>query len=127
MSRVVLDASAVIAVLNQESGAEQLTPHLANACCSAVNAAEVQGKLVERGLDPDNAWEDVKAVISEILPFTDQQAKTAGTLIAQTRASGLSFGDRSCLALALSLNLPVYTADRSWKHLKLGVPIHVIR
>lgn len=127
MSRVVLDASAVMAVLNQESGAEQITPRLDNACCSTVNAAEVQGKLVERGLDPEEAWEDVKAVINETLPFTDQQAKIAGTLIAQTRASGLSLGDRSCLALALSLNLPVYTADRSWKHLKLAVPIHVIR
>lgn len=127
MSRVVLDASAVMAVLNQESGAEQITPHLDNACCSTVNAAEVQGKLVERGLDPEEAWEDIKAVINETIPFTDQQAKIAGTLIAQTRVSGLSLGDRSCLALALSLNLPVYTADRSWKHLKLAVPIHVIR
>ncbi|HEV2174017.1 MAG TPA: type II toxin-antitoxin system VapC family toxin [Nitrospira sp.] len=127
MSSVVLDASAVIAVLNQESGAEQLMPHLVNACCSTVNAAEVQGKLVERGLDPDEAWEDVEAVINEILPFTAQHAKAAGTLIAVTRASGLSLGDRSCLALALSLSLPVYTADRSWKHLKLAVPIHVIR
>ena len=127
MSSVVLDASAVMAVLNQEPGAEQITARVLNYCCSTVNAAEVQGKLVERGLQPDEAWDDVKAVVNEILPFSSEHAKTAGSLIARTRASGLSLGDRSCLALALSLNAPVYTADRSWKNLKLGIPIHVIR
>lgn len=128
MSSIVLDASAVMAVLNKEIGAERLTPNLLlNACCSSVNAAEVQGKLVERGLDPDDAWDDITAVVHEFLPFSAQHAKTAGSLIAQTRSSGLSLGDRACLALALALNSPVYTADRSWKNLKLAVPIHVIR
>lgn len=128
MNSVVLDASAVMAVLNQETGAERLTPQLLlNSCCSTVNAAEVHGKLVERGLNPDAAWEDVTGVVREFLPLTDQHAKAAGTLIAQTRASGLSLGDRACLALALSLNAPVYTADRSWKNLKLPIAIHVIR
>lgn len=127
-SSVVLDASAVMAVLNQEVGAERLTPNLLGiAYCSTVNVAEVQGKLVERGLRPDDAWRDVTAVVRRPLPFTAEHAKTAGSLISQTRASGLSLGDRACLALALELNAPVYTADRSWKNLKLAVPIHVIR
>lgn len=127
-SSVVLDASAVMAVLNQEAGADRLTPDLLlDASCSTVNVAEVQGKLVERGLDPEDAWNDVIGVIRRAIPFSVEHAKTAGTLIAQTRALGLSLGDRACLALALELNVPVYTADRSWKTLKLGVPIHVIR
>jgi ribonuclease VapC len=127
-SNVVLDASAVMAVLNREVGAERLTPSiLANACCSTVNLAEVQGKLVEKGLAPDDAWDDLTAVVREVFPFSSQHARTAGSLIIKTRASGLSLGDRACLALALELNAPVYTADRSWKNLKLAVPIHVIR
>ena len=127
-SNVVLDASAVMAVLNREVGAERLIPSLlAKACCSTVNVAEVQGKLVDKGLAPDDAWDDLTAVVREVFPFSSQHARTAGSLITKTRASGLSVGDRACLALALELNAPVYTADRSWKNLKLAVPIHVIR
>jgi PIN domain nuclease of toxin-antitoxin system len=36
-------------------------------------------------------------------------------------------GDRSCLALAIALNVPVYTTEQVWKNLKLGIPIHVIQ
>ncbi len=51
----------------------------------------------------------------------------AGDLITETRPLGLSLADRACLALGLDLKVPVYTADRSWKNLKVGVRIHVIR
>jgi len=128
MSSVVLDASAVMAVLNQEAGAESLTAEvLINAVSSTVNVAEVQGKLVQRGLSPDEAWEAALIPIREAIVFTADHSKTTGTLISQTRSLGLSLGDRACLALALSLGAPVYTADRSWKKLKVGVRIHVIR
>lgn len=127
-NNVVLDASAVLAVLNQEAGAERLTADLLlNASCSTVNVAEVQAKLVERGIDPEEAWNDVTGVVPRSLPFTAQHAKAAGSLVSHTRALGLSLGDRACLALALELNAPVYTADRSWKSLKLGLQIHTIR
>ncbi len=128
MSRVVLDASAVLALLNNESGADKLTPELlSNATCSTVNLAEVQTKLVSAGAAPDEAWEDTLSPIREAAPFTDEQARIAGSLVAQTRAFGLSLGDRACLALGLALKAPVYTADKSWKKLKLGLRIHVIR
>lgn len=127
-SSAVLDASAVMAVLNQETGAERLTSLLLlDAACSAVNVAEVQGKLVERGLDPEDAWRNVTAVVRRAVPFTTEHAKAAGSLVSRTRSLGLSLGDRACLALALELGAPVYTADRSWKNLKLPIPIHVIR
>jgi PIN domain nuclease of toxin-antitoxin system len=100
---------------------------LSNSTCSTVNLAEVQTKLVSTGGDPDEAWEDTLSSIREALPFTDEHARIAGRLIAQTRALGLSLGDRACLALGLALKAPVYTADKSWKNLKLGVKIHVIR
>ena len=128
MSRIVLDASALLAVLNREPGADRLTPQLLGmATSSTVNLAEVQSKLVDRGLSPDDAWEATLSPIREAMAFTAEQAKSTGSLIAQTRALGLSLGDRACLALALALNAPVYTADKSWKNLKLGVRIHVIR
>jgi PIN domain nuclease of toxin-antitoxin system len=128
MNRIVLDASALLAVLNQEPGADKLTPQLLSAASSStVNLAEVQSKLVKRGLDPDDAWEAAMSPIREAVAFTAEHARIAGSLITQTQALGLSLGDRACLALALALKAPVYTADRSWKGLKLGVRIHIIR
>ncbi len=128
MNRIVLDASALLAILNRESGAEKLTPDLlSTAATSTVNLAEVQSKLVDRGLSPDSAWEAALSPVEEAVHFTAEHAKVAGSLIAQTRAFGLSLGDRACLALGLALQAPIYTADRSWKNLKLGVRIHVIR
>jgi PIN domain nuclease of toxin-antitoxin system len=128
VSRVVLDASALLAVLNRERGAEKLTPPLLSAAISStVNLAEVQSKLVSRGINPDEAWEATVSPIREAAAFTDQQAKIAGSLIAQTSAFGFSLGDRACLALGIALKAPIYTADRSWKNLKLGIRIHVVR
>lgn len=127
-NRIVLDTSALLAVLNGEPGANRLTTELLSAAVSStVNLAEVQGKLVERGLSPDRAWAACLAPVAEAIPFTAEQAKVAGSLIAETRRLGLSLGDRACLALALALQAPVYTADRAWKNLKLGLRIHVIR
>lgn len=128
MSRIVLDASALLAVLNQEPGMESLPPErLAQATISTVNLAEAHTKLVREGIDPEDAWEDVTGPVQEYAPFTAEQAKMAGSLAVQTRSLGLSLGDRACLALGLTLKAPVYTADRAWKSLKLGVRIHLIR
>jgi ribonuclease VapC len=128
VNKIVLDASAMLAALNGEPGSEKLTPEmLSNSAGSTVNLAEVHTKLVSRGADSDEAWEDALSAIQESVPFTEEQARIAGGLVAQTRALGLSLGDRACLALGLVLNAPVYTTDKSWKTLKLGVRIHVIR
>jgi len=128
VSRVVLDASALLALLNDEPGAEKLTLDLlGSASCSTVNLAEVQTKLVNEGGSPEEAWEDALSPIREAVPFTEDQAKIAGSLAAQTLRWGLSLGDRACLALGIALNAPVYTADRNWRKLRLGVQIHVIR
>lgn len=128
MNRIVVDGSALLAVLNQEAGAERLTPELLNAAASStVNLAEVQGKLVARGLSADDAWEATLSPIREAVSFTADHARLAGDLMRQTRPYGLSLGDRACLALGIALKAPVYTADRSWKNLKIGIRIHVIR
>jgi len=128
MNRVVLDASALLAILNQEPGAEKLTSDLlSGAATSTVNLAEVQGKLVHRGLDPKDAWEAALSPIREAVAFTSEHARLTGKLVAQTRALGLSLGDRACLALGLALKAPIYTADQSWRKLRVDARIHVIR
>lgn len=128
MSKIVLDASAILAVIIGEPGQEKLPPQLlADSVISTVNLAEVQGKLESLGWTSKEAWEDATGLLSAAVPFDRQQARTAGELLLQTRALGLSLGDRACLALAVALNAPVYTADQTWKKLKLGTRIHVIR
>ncbi|HEV2962417.1 MAG TPA: type II toxin-antitoxin system VapC family toxin [Candidatus Angelobacter sp.] len=128
MNRIVLDASALLALLNSEPGADRLTPQLLSmAASSTVNLAEVQAKLVLSGLDPDDAWEAALTPIREVVDFTADHARLAGMLVAQTRSLGLSLGDRACLALGMILKAPVYTSDKTWKNLKLGIQIHVIR
>jgi ribonuclease VapC len=126
----VLDTSALLAILNEELGAEMVTAQLDSLktfTMSAVNVAEAYGKLVGRGIGSAEAWEAVSASVSDIAAFDAEQARIAGQLLPQTRSRGLSLGDRSCLALAITLRAPVYTADRAWKGLKVGVAIHIIR
>jgi ribonuclease VapC len=128
MNKVVLDASAILAVINGESVTEKLTAQLlARAVGSTVNLAEVQTKLLSCGWTSEQAWEDATSPVRDVLPFDEEQARIAGDLSIQTRPLGLSLGDRACLALGISLKAPVYTAERAWKKLKLGVKVHVIR
>jgi PIN domain nuclease of toxin-antitoxin system len=128
VSKIVLDRSAILGGIIGESGEEKLTPRLlAEAVISSVNLAGVQGKLQSLGWTSDEAWEDVTGLLGEAIHFDEHQAPTALDLLTQTRALGLSLGDRSCLALGRALRAPVYTAEKAWKKIKVGIPIHVIR
>jgi len=82
---------------------------------------------VTRGWTSEQAWEDASSPVREILPFDEEQARIAGDLVIQTRHLGLSLGDRACFALGIALKLPVYTAEKVWKKVKVGIGIHVIR
>ena len=127
MNEIVFDASAMLALIQGERGAEKLTDEILDrAVASTVNLAEVQSKLVKRARSRGSLGGcSLHSLLVE--PYTSEQAKTAGDLIATTAKYGLSLGDRSCLALAIALKAPVYTTEQSWRNLKLGVPIHVIR
>ncbi len=127
MSRVVLDSSAVLAAIGREPGADMVMSLRPNAVISAVNLAEVQGKLIERGFPPKEAWDAAFSFVEEVLPFDSEQAEIAGALATIARPLGLSLGDRVCLALALVLNAPVYTANRDWAHLRVPIPVHLIQ
>ncbi|MGH8511039.1 MAG: type II toxin-antitoxin system VapC family toxin [Gammaproteobacteria bacterium] len=124
---IALDASALLALLFREQGAEQVATHLSASCLSAVNLAEVIGRFVRDGHDADDVLARLSASEIELVPFTPEQAAIAAKLIPKTSRLGLSLGDRACLALALFRSIPALTADRNWKRLKLGVSIAVIR
>jgi len=91
MNRIVLDASAILAVINSEPGVEKLTTDLlARAVGSAVNLAEVQTKLVSRGWSSEQAWEDGTSPVREVLPFDEEQAKVAGDVDRQQQLANAS-------------------------------------
>jgi PIN domain nuclease of toxin-antitoxin system len=125
--RVVLDTSAVLALMWGEPGAERVARHPGRATVSAANLAEVVAKLVDRGLTAAQVAEALGDFDGLIEPMPEAQGLDAGLLRGPTRALGLSLGDRACLALARSLKAPVMTADRSWAGLDLGVTVEVIR
>jgi PIN domain nuclease of toxin-antitoxin system len=127
MSGVVLDSSAVLAVINAERGAARVIEVLDGALLSAVNHAEVMTKLIDRGVDRELARATVLKIGVEIIDFGLDLADRTGELRRETRHLGLSLGDRACLALAESEGLPAMTADKKWAGANLGVDIRIIR
>jgi ribonuclease VapC len=127
MPDAVMDASAVLAYLGQEPGSDAVEGLLARSMLSAVNLSEVVAKLVGRGADPTLAREIVESLGCETVAVGFDLAFRAGTLEPQTRAQGLSLGDRSCLALAEREGVPAVTADRAWRGLTLPIVVTLIR
>ena len=127
MSNAVLDASALLALLFQETGGEKVLKHLPESLLSAVNLAEVLAKAVERGMTLEEANELLAEFPCEIVPFDREAASLTAALRVPTRSAGLSFGDRACLALGMKTGLPVVTADRQWDQCGLKVRIIQIR
>ncbi len=123
----VLDASALLAYLQQESGAQRVRPLFPAAVISAVNWTEVVQKVAAGTQGAIGLRATLEHLGISFVPFTLVQADIAGALYPRTRNLGLSLGDRACLALGLDLRATVYTADRSWEQLKLDVEITVIR
>lgn len=127
MSEYVLDASALLAVMFGERGAERIQDIIAGSVIGAVNLAEVVAKLQERGV-PEAEIDGVVAEIGlPVIPFDEGQAMAAGKLRGRTRTLGLSLGDRACLALALARGVPAVTTDRSWSKLDVGAKVLVAR
>ena len=127
MSKVVFDSSVLIALLQQEPGCETAENSLNDALISTVNLAEVASYLARNSVPAETIHQALAAFPIEIVPFEKEQALIAGCLYVPCKHLGLSLGDRACLALAKSKNLPVLTADRVWSNLELGISIQTIR
>jgi ribonuclease VapC len=123
----VLDASAVLAMLHGEPGAESVGAAVDQGTISTVNWSEVFRRSLEGRVSVVGLRAEVEALGLEIVPFTVDDAEQAARFGASTRHLGLSLGDRACLALAHRLGLPVLTADRSWLDLDLEVKVEAIR
>jgi PIN domain nuclease of toxin-antitoxin system len=127
MSDVILDASAILAVLNQEPGAELVQKHLARARISAVNLAEVITRLNLMGMPTDQILEVMSLLSLDVVPFDEEQAIQAGILARETKSAGLSLGDRACLALGILTGSSVLTADLAWQQIPLPIEVIGIR
>ena len=127
MTEYVLDSSAVLADLRGEPGGDMVREVSASSYLSAINFAEVITKLIESGVPPDEATQIANGLEYTVLSADQERAALAGRLHARTRRTGVSLGDRFCLALAQELSLPALTGDRRWKTLDLGIEITLIR
>ncbi|HEY1710843.1 MAG TPA: type II toxin-antitoxin system VapC family toxin [Rhizomicrobium sp.] len=123
----VLDASALLALLNGEPGADVVLAALGGSIMSTVNFAEVLSKAVERGARVEAAMSDIRRLGVAIEPFDEGQAIVAAGLRRLTASAGLSIGDRACLALAAVKGADVLTADRVWASLPHGLKVNLIR
>lgn len=127
MPESVIDASALLALLNAEPGADVVAEALPQGVISAVNLSEVIAKLCDAGM-PDKAIRQALQPLGiEIVPFDEEQAYQAGLLRTSTQDLGISLGDRACLGLAKKLGVNALTADRAWAELSIGTKIRVIR
>jgi PIN domain nuclease of toxin-antitoxin system len=130
---VVLDASAFLAYLRGEAGADLVAEALAaGARMSAVNWAEVLSKVADSGKDPDRFSklmrdQGILGGALTIQPYEIGHARLTALMQEDTRRCGLSLGDKACLALGKATGNPILTADKVWQELKLGLEIRLIR
>ncbi len=133
MSSAVLDASAFLAYLRDEPGADDVADAIADgAAISTANLAEVLSRAADRGADPQRLARRLTerglldgAIAVE--PLVAADTVEIARLLPLTREQGLSLGDRACLALATRLDLPAVTADTAWSKLDLRVEVRRIR
>lgn len=129
-----LDASAVLALLNDEEGSEVVSGAIADgAAISVVNLAEVLSKVAERGGDPAAAAAELRKAEGSkraltIEPLTAADCVALARLRPITKQRGLSLADRACLALADRLGIPALTTDEAWDDVpNLGIEVRLIR
>ncbi|MDY7524320.1 type II toxin-antitoxin system VapC family toxin [Sphingomonas sp. 10B4] len=127
--RVVLDASALIAMLKGEKGSTKVAGAIAGARVSSVNYAEVVSHFIHVGMPAHEVDAMLQPLPMDVVAADPALATLAGRLRAVTAEAGLSLGDRFCLALAQRDGLPVWTSDQNWKKVAdaAGVKVVAIR
>jgi ribonuclease VapC len=125
-SGYVLDASALLALIQAEAGSERVAEVLGGAVISAINLAEVVSRLADRGVPGEAIRRQLARLDLGVVPVDENLAYAAGLLRPAMRA-GLSLGDRVCIALARRLGATALTTDRAWAQLEIGVAVQVLR
>jgi ribonuclease VapC len=125
---VVFDASALLALLRDEAGAEAVAREIGDGMISAVNFQEVVKELLRRGVPADVAIEMLDALHLDVRPHGREEAIAAAGLFHAVQPFGCGLGDRTCMALAIAQNLPALTADRVWAEIAApGLKVRLIR
>ena len=127
MSKIIFDASTLLALINDEKGSDLVNEHLPDAVMSAINVSEVAACLINLGMPNSDSKNIINSLIANIEIFDSEQAYIAADLRSKTKSLGLSLGDRACLSLAIAKDLPILTADKAWLKLKIGVNIKSIQ
>ena len=123
--KAILDASALLAWLQNEPGATIVEETLAESAISSLNWSEVLQKSLAHGVDITGLRQDLKALGLAILPFDRDAAEQTARL--WSAGSNLSLADRACLALGVQYAIPVLTADRFWTQVTVGATVRLVR
>jgi ribonuclease VapC len=122
---VVLDASAVLALLQEEGGADEVQGVMDAALMSSVNLSEVIQKAEQHGVETEGLEYDLQALGIEFRAFDVAMARPTAEL--WSAGTGLSLGDRACLALAKMTDATAITADRRWVIDGSDIDVRVVR
>jgi len=125
--RYLLDASALLAAIHDESGGESVQQRIEESAVSSVNWSEVLQKLQRADANTQEIATALQALGLEVVAFNEEDARIAAELWPMTKTLGLSLADRACLAAGQRLKVVVVTADKAWKALENEQPIELIR
>lgn len=124
---IVIDSSAVVAFLLRERGHEIVARRLSTSCISAVNFSEVLARMTRDLIEPQQLAPKLLELGLTLVDFDRSQAIVAGEIRETARLHGIGFADCCCVALAITRDLPVLTADRAWQIMADKVSVEFLR
>lgn len=126
--KILLDASALIAVMMGESGAEAVERHLdSGVSITSVNLAETISKLMQYGFSAEELEEVIVESQIQVVPFEKAHALLMPIFQPYIKSHNLSLADRVCLSVAQKNGYIVLTTDTTLAKLALDINVRLIR